>query len=67
MPIVRKLFLNKNGKEIEITSNAQLKAFLADLTPDELEQYKSQYRFTPVSNGTGNNFYTGTMVDLGRR
>jgi hypothetical protein len=63
---VRKLFVNKDGKEIEITSNAQLKAFLASLTPDELEQYKNQYRFTPITNKTGNQYYTGTMVDLGR-
>lgn len=67
MPIVRKLFVNKDGKEVEITSNAQLKAFLAELTPEEQELYKSQYRFTPITNRTGNNFYTGTMTDLGRK
>lgn len=66
MPIVRKLFVNKDGKEVEITSSAQLKAFLAELTPEELERYKTQYRFTPITNKTGNNNYTGTMSDLGR-
>ena len=65
MPITRKLFINQNGKAVEITNQKQLLDFLATLTPEELETYKTQYRFAPITNNTGNMYYTGTMKDLG--
>lgn len=61
----RRLFVtDKNGVEHEIHSDADLKAILDQMTPEELETWKTRYRFTPITNLTGNPNYLGTSRDL---
>lgn len=64
MPIIRKLFVTKNGIEYEIRSGEELERLLSDLTPEERKQWEINYRFTPITNKTGNPYYTGTARDL---
>lgn len=65
MPIVRKLFItDKNGVEHEIRSGNELRAFLDTLTPEERKQWETNYRFCPITNYTGNPYYTGTQRDV---
>jgi hypothetical protein len=64
VPIIRKLFVTKNGVEHEIKSQEELLLLLADLTPEERKQWEMNYRFTPITNRTGNPYYTGTQMDL---
>jgi len=66
MPINRRLVVrDKDGNLIRIDNNKQLKDFLATLTPEELEQYKLEYRFAPISNDTNSIWYAGSIGDLG--
>ena len=63
MPILRKLFISdKNGVYHEIRTQEDLQRILNQMTPEELERWKTQYRFTPIENRAGN--YTGTIGDL---
>jgi len=64
VPIIRKLYVtDQSGVEHEIKSKADLMVLLAKLTPEERKQYELNYRFCPVTNKTGNPFYTGTQID----
>lgn len=65
MPIIRKLFItDKNGIEHEIKSQAELKLLLSSFTDEEKKRWELNYRFCPITNFTGNPYYTGTQVDL---
>jgi hypothetical protein len=65
MPIVRRVFyVGKDGQEHEIGSLAELRRMLAEMTPEELRKWNDSYRWTPVTNRTGNPLYTGTLKDL---
>ena len=64
MPIIRKLFITVNGVEREIRSGKQLEEILSKLTPEERKQWETNYRFTPITNKTGNPYYTGTEFDI---
>jgi hypothetical protein len=66
MPIVRKKFItDKNGIEHEITSKADLQRILDQMTPEEFERWKTQYRFSPINVDLGNwTDYSGLLRDL---
>ena len=65
MPIIRKLYVtDQNGVEHEIKTQDDLLKLLATLTPEEKKQYELNYRFCPITNLTGNPYYTGTQIDL---
>jgi hypothetical protein len=55
---------DKNGVEHQIRSSKDLADILAEMTPQELEDWKARLRFTPVENNTGIKDYTGTLRDL---
>ncbi len=55
---------DKDGVEVEIRSQAQLNEILAQMTPEQLEAWKQNYRFTPITNGTKNPGYTGSSRDI---
>jgi hypothetical protein len=60
----RHWYVIKDGVQIEITSPEVLDAILAQMTPEEQENFKNGYRFAPVQNLTGNMNYMGTNRDL---
>lgn len=61
----RKVFVtDKHGVEHEIHSSEELKRIIAEMTPEEFEKWKAQYRFAPIQNLTGILDYTGTGRDL---
>jgi hypothetical protein len=63
--IQRRFYMtDRNGVEIEITSNAQLQKILAQMTPQELADWKQRYRFTSIDNDTPGDCITGGMRDL---
>jgi hypothetical protein len=55
---------DKDGVEHEIVVPEDLSRILAQMMPEELDRWKTNYRFTPVQNLTGNKNYTGTIYDL---
>jgi hypothetical protein len=55
---------DRDGVEHEIVVPEDLQRILAQMTPQELEDWKTRYRFAPVENLTGNKNYTGTIYDL---
>ena len=60
----RRLFVtDKDGVEHEIVTERDLKRILDQMTPEQLEEWKTRYRFTPIQNLTGNPNYTGTGLD----
>jgi hypothetical protein len=66
-PIARHFFMrDKDGVEHEIKSEAQLQAILDQMTPEEFETWKVNYRFTPITNGTSMPGYSGGSRDLNR-
>lgn len=67
MPIVRKRFLtDRNGVEHEITCKEDIQRILDQMTPEELERWKTQYRFSPIGVDLGNWVdYSGLLRDLG--
>lgn len=61
----RYLYLtDRDGVEHKINSPADLEKILAQMTPEELQRWKDQYRFAPVENDTGIQDYTGVPKDL---
>ena len=61
----RRLFVtDKDGIEREILTDADMQAILDQMTPQQLEEWKTRYRFAPIINLTGNPNYTGTFHDL---
>ena len=61
----RRVFVtDKNGVEHEIRCKEDLEAIIAQMTPQELETFKTNYRFAPIQNLTGNMNYMGTERDL---
>ncbi len=61
----RKLFVtDKDGIEHEITTQAQLQAIIAQMTPEQFKEWQARYRFAPIQNLTGNINYTGTGLDI---
>ena len=67
MPIIRKRYItDKNGVEHEITCKEDLQNIIDQMTPEELQKWKDQYRFTPIDTDLGNFYiYSGTLRDLG--
>lgn len=62
---VRKMSItDKDGIVREINCQKDLEAILAQMTPEELEKWKANYRFDPIYNDTGIIDYTGTLRDL---
>jgi len=62
----RRLFItDKSGVEHEIRTQQDLRAILAQMTPEELAIWKDNYRFAKVENLTKNINYTGTGWDAG--
>lgn len=65
MPIIRRLFVtDRNGVEVEIKTDADLRRLLAEMTPEERRIWALRYRFAPIQNNTGNPNYMGTSRDL---
>ena len=65
MVIRRILYVtDKNGVEHEIKTKADLEAIFAQMTREEYEQWKENYRFCPITNRTGIKDYVGTARDL---
>ena len=65
MYLKRKIFVrDKDGVEHEIRLKAQLDAIIAQMSPEQYETFKINYRFAPIINMTGNINYTGTERDL---
>lgn len=68
MPIIRRWFVtDRDGVEVEITSKEVLQAIIDQMTPEEFERWKIQYRFVHVEFDEGfNRFqtYYGTLRDL---
>lgn len=61
----RRLYVtDRDGVTHEIKTKDDLDRILAQMTPQELEDWKTRYRFTPISNGTDIKDYTGTISDL---
>ena len=62
----RRLFVSdKNGVFHEIRHEKDIEAIIAQMTPQEYEDWKARYRFTQITNLTGNPNYMGTSQDLG--
>ena len=59
----RRFVTDKDGVEHEITCDADLEKIIAQMTPEEYEKFKAQYRFCSIQNLTGNPNYTGTRHD----
>jgi hypothetical protein len=51
---------DKNGNWIKIDAQNKLDAIIAQMTPQEYEIWKNNYRFIPILNTTGNPWYSGT-------
>lgn len=61
----RRVFVtDRDGNEVEIKSPADLERVLAQMTPEELREWKNRYRFAPIENNTGNKDYSGTGRDV---
>lgn len=61
----RRLFItDKNGVWHAINTNDDMQRILAQMTPEQFEKFKTNYRFAPIYNQTGNPNYTGTLWDL---
>lgn len=52
-----------DGSEVLIRSKEELDLILNSMTPEQLEEWKKNYRFAPILNYTGNPNYTGTVTD----
>jgi hypothetical protein len=64
VPARRVFVTDENGEVRLLESFNALKGFLATLTPEELQQFKNEYRFTHITNKTGNVWYAGSIHDL---
>lgn len=64
--MIREFFLtDKDGVERRITTQAQLKAILNQMTPEELAKWKDSYRFTPITiDDNIDEWFAGTLRDL---
>lgn len=63
--VQRRLYVtDRNGVEVEITSNLQLQQIISQMTPEELAEWKQRYRFTPVNDDTQGGWTTGGLRDL---
>lgn len=61
----RSLFVtDKDGIEVKINTQADLQRILDQMTPEEKERWRAQYRFSPVVNDTGIPDYSGVFKDL---
>lgn len=66
MPIVRRWTItDREGREIPITSREVLQDLISQMTPEEYEKWKAQYRFAPIFADM-DNFpdYDGLIRDL---
>lgn len=62
--IVRLLTITMpDGTEVQVRTKEELERILSSMTPAQLEQWKNNYRFTPIRNNTKNPNYTGTVTD----
>jgi hypothetical protein len=57
------VIIGPDGNEVLIRTREEFDRILDSMTPEQLEEWKKNYRFTPVRNYTGNPNYTGTVVD----
>ena len=65
MVIKRQLVVtDKDGVPHLIRTKADLQAILDQMTPEQFETWKTNYRFAPVWNRTGIKDYVGTSRDL---
>jgi len=55
---------NEKGEQVEITSFKEFDIILSRMTPEQQEQFKSNYRFCPITNLTRNPNYFGTLSDI---
>jgi len=52
-----------DGTQVVIRTAEELQRILDSMTPEQIEAWKTNYRFTPIRNSTGNYNYTGTVID----
>jgi hypothetical protein len=66
LPLMRRVvtIADKDGVEHVITCKEDLQQILAQMTPQELETFKAQYRFSWIHNLTNNKNYVGTNRDI---
>lgn len=65
LPYFRRWFItDRTGKSIEVTSQAVLQSIIDQMTPEEYERWKINYRFAPIQNRTNNNMYNGSLRDV---
>ena len=64
VPARRVFVTDENGKVRLLNNFNELKVLLSKLTPEELQQFKNEYRFTHITNKTGNVWYSGSIHDL---
>ena len=55
---------DKNGVWHKITTMCELERIWREMTPQQLADWKTRYRFAPVNNATGIRDYTGSSWDL---
>ena len=61
----RTLFVtDKNGVWHKISTMGDLERIWAEMTPQQLADWKTRYRFAPVNNATGIRYYTGSFRDI---
>ena len=61
----RTLFVtDKDGVWHKISTMADLERIMAEMTPQQLADWKTRYRFAPVNNATGIRDYTGSFRDI---
>lgn len=65
MPIVRKWTISdKDGNPVEITSREVLRSVIAQMSPEEYERWRTNYRFAPIDFQGNFDVYYGTLRDL---
>lgn len=64
--VIRRRFVTgRDGVETEIRSKEDLQEILAQMTDEELERFKAQYRFVAITSELRDWYsYTGTLRDL---
>jgi hypothetical protein len=61
----RTLFVtDKDGVWHKISTMGDLERIWKEMTPQQLADWKTRYRFAPVNNATGIRDYTGSSRDL---
>lgn len=65
-PLLKRMLTvtDKDGNEVLIEHPEDLRRILAQMTPEQLERWKVNYRFQSIENNTGNSWYDGQIRDL---